>query len=558
MVKIPMQKHQTIAAALSVIGMSLFLNLLGISWGQPGGYDWTPDSIAGSPSVTMSNRILEPWKGKYPRLHYMINAAAYAPFIAYWKSRPKPPKAEIEKQLELSLPVSQASTLIIVSRVISALMGAAAVLAVFLIVLAIFKDLLAAWLAALSLAFSALFVFYSHVGNVDVPLTFWLAWSIYFTVQSLYRNRLSDYVSLGICSACAISTKDPAAGYILGLGVAALVVSIADVNVASGQRKKFDSRLLVAAAVFLVAYALLNDLFTSPETYIRRIGKWLGPEQHRWTRKWGGHANLLITSLKSITLGMGWPLALTTVAAAIYGAYRYRLKTLLILMPFVMFYTVVTTTSKLSIPRYFIPAYIGFSIICGKATADFIRWKKMHLVLRIAPVAAILILSFFHALGVDLEMIYDTRIRAEGWMNQNIKPNQHAACVYPPVYGPRLHNAGFIYTILQKKHRRQVTREQFDQLEPPADYVVLSNKAFSQILPELRKPLIENRMGYKTVQVFRRKFLKDDTIFGLAGYKVGFDDFLSPTITILKRWETVPLNRPTVTEAEESTEDSQR
>ena len=75
-----------------------------------------------------------------------------------------------------ALNLERVSTLVIVSRIISAFMGVGVVVAIFLTARVLFDDNVAAFFSGLAIASSMLFVFYSHLGNLDIPCTFWFAW----------------------------------------------------------------------------------------------------------------------------------------------------------------------------------------------------------------------------------------------------------------------------------------------------------------------------------------------------------------------------------------------
>lgn len=175
------------AAALFLLSLSL--NVLGIGWGQPGGIVWDFDSIAGLSSVKEMPHLLGRWRHKYPRVQFAINALAYAPLLKLWYgSYDAVPRAE-RRILASPAHARRFGALIVVSRTISALMGAGAVVALFLAGSLLFGDARAGLLAGLSLAVSQMFVFYSHLGNLDAPAVFWFAWSFYWAVQALAGGR---------------------------------------------------------------------------------------------------------------------------------------------------------------------------------------------------------------------------------------------------------------------------------------------------------------------------------------------------------------------------------
>ena len=279
-VEMPPWKNSTTTALLIVVASSLVLNLTAINWGQPGGNPWHPDSIAGAKILYQWPNLFGQWKHKYPRVHFLVSAAFYKPLLSYWREHPVTVPANAGQQVKTEvLTQERISTLVVVSGLISAIMGAAAVVAVFLTARLLFNDDVAALFSGLALAFSMLFVFYSHLGNLDIPCTFWFAWSLYWAVKAAYIGKWRQYLLLGLFCALTVCTKDAAAGYIVGLAVA---MALAIIGTARETGKSFKTALtsifpmktLVAVLVAGFCFALLNDLLTTPQVFFERMNFW--------------------------------------------------------------------------------------------------------------------------------------------------------------------------------------------------------------------------------------------------------------------------------------------
>ena len=66
---------------------------------------------------------------------------------------------------------------------------------------------LAGLLAALALAVIPFHVKDSHIATIDVPMVFWLAWSLYFSARILRDGRRKNYIWAGVFAGLAASTK---------------------------------------------------------------------------------------------------------------------------------------------------------------------------------------------------------------------------------------------------------------------------------------------------------------------------------------------------------------
>ena len=346
-VELPRWKAGTVIALLVVVGLGLALNFTGINWGQPGGNPWQPDSIAGAKTVHHIPNLFSQWKHKYPRAHFMVVAAFYKPFLSYWENNPVPvPAVGGRRAGKEVLNTERLSTLVIVSRIVTILMSAGAVVAVFLTARLLFSDDVAAFFSGLALVLSMLFVFYSHLGNVDVPCAFWFAWSLYYAVKATYIGKWRHFVLLGLFSALAICTKDPVAGYVIGLWVA-MWVAMAGAARDSGKPFKkalasiFRVKVFVAAVIAAFCFALLNDLLTTPEAFFRRMDFWFEVSVPGYNKGFTGYWPFMLRVCRVFYYSLGWPLFAVIIASTIYCIIKFRWKSAFGILPMVIFYIVV-------------------------------------------------------------------------------------------------------------------------------------------------------------------------------------------------------------------------
>jgi 4-amino-4-deoxy-L-arabinose transferase-like glycosyltransferase len=530
-----------VAALLAVI---FLLGSIGITWGQPSGQLWHTDSIAGLKTVYEMPNLFGQWKNKYPRVHFLINAAAYKPFLDYWSRRPVTVADASGRAVRTILDVRRISTLIIVSRVISVLMAAGAVLAVFLAGRLLFGDWLAGFLAGLALAVCQIFVFYSHLGNVDVPATFWFAWAVYWAVKSAYEGRWHHFVLLGLFCALAACTKDPLAGFVVGLALAVWLAMAARARAEGTPFKAavitvFSRKVLVAVLVAGFWFALLNDLLTTPSAYSARMGHWVGgPGVTKFNIDFAGQWPLLKETYRQFYYSLGWPLLFAAAASAAYCLIRFPSKAGFAAVPLVVFYLVIVVNIRMTNHRYFLPALPGVALVVGAAFADWLRWRKVPFVLRLAPVAFVYGLSGLYCLGVDLEMARDSRYDAERWLVENVDRRTHIAAICPPCYAPRLELMGFSCSYRCSWDKPS---DQKVLLEKPAwpAYIIMSQKWYTDVKffdQGFRKAIFDGSLGYHELARFRHKYLwPRRTIFGLAGRPQPLYDVISPEVIVLQR-----------------------
>jgi len=529
----------TIVALLIVTGSSLALNFTGLNWGQPGGHPWTPDSIAGTSIVQHMPNLFGKWRHKYPRFHFMVNAAFYKPLLNHWRKNPVTAPVDQGRRVGRSvLNMERISTLIIVSRVISALMGTGAVVALFLTARLLFNDNVAAFFSALALAFSMHFVFYSHLGNTDVPCTFWFAWSLYWAVKATFIGKWRYFILLGLFCSLTVCTKDPAVGYVIGLGIATWLAMADRARQAGEPFKKaltsvFSMKVLVAVGIAAFCFALLNDLLTTPQAFFNRMNFWFKVGIDSYTRDFPGQWSLFKRTCEVFYYSLGWPLFATVIASTFYCIIRFRWKSAFGILPIIAFYIVVTIKARLSIPRYFIPGFIGLMLLVGKACTDWLRWRKPPMAVRVFPLAFVYILSLLYCVGLDLELVEDARYKAEQWLSDHVTRNDGVVAISIPTYAPRVQLLDCKYSgFLRIKPEYD---ERLQQIRPHANYIVLGEKEASGFDPEFLKELLAGSKGYKEVARFSNKYLyPKKTVFGFAGWPIKRMS-VSPEIIIFKR-----------------------
>lgn len=544
----PRLRRSHLLALLAILALSVILNCIELDWGLPG-RPWHSDSIAGTKSLQLSQQLFRPWTFKYPRLHFLVNAAVYKPFLDNWKHDPITVQTPSGPQYQL-LNIERLSTLILASRIVTVIMAAGAVLAVFLTARILFRDNLAGLLAAAALACSQLFVFYSHLGNLDIPATFWFAWTLYFATAAVYIGKTRHYLLLGVFAALAVCTKDPVAGFVIGLAPAVWLALAARRKTAGANFKNaalaiFNRNTLFAVLAAAFCFALLNDLFTSPSAFSERMGHWLGgPGVAKFNVGFRGQWPMLKRTFDNFQYSLGWPLLWTVAAAAVYTTVRYRHKAAFSLLPLAVFYIIVVMKVQMTIPRYFLPVFPGLALLAGKALADLLTWRKIPLILRLLPVTFVYAASVLYCIGIDLEMATDSRYRAEKWCIQNVTSSSHIAALCPATYAPRLHlydlNYSYRFTTKTPTDRRVLART---PANPP--YVIMSQKWYTDTKffdQDFRRAVFDGSLGYERVAHFENQYLyPKQTIFGFAGGTTRLYEAVSPKVTIFRLADRTPV-----------------
>ncbi len=531
----------TVIALLVLVGVSAAFNFTAINWGQPSGYSWNPDSVAGARTVGQLQYIFKPWTQKYPRFHFLILKIFYQPFIDHWQKNPVTGFDRQGRRVSTPFNTERFSTLVIVSRTISAFMGIGAVVGLFFTARLLFGDWVSAFFSGMALACSMLFVLYSHLANMDVPCAFWFAWSLYWAVKAVYIGKWRHFVLLGLFSALTVCTKDPAAGFIVGVAIAVWLAMFAAARDAGQSFKKgltciFSLKVLAAVLVAGFVFALLSDLLTTPSAFFKRMGFWFKVGVAGYNIGFSDHWTFLKRNCVSIYYSLGWPLLAAAAASAVYCIIKFRWKSAFSIVPVVVFYIVVIARVRLNIPRYYIPGYVCFMLLVGKGFAELLRRKKLPLAVRILPIAAVYLLSGLYCIGIDLEMINDSRYSAEKWLKARVTPADTVIAMSQQAYAPRVQMLGCRSNFITARPKDE---KLLQQIRPFATYLVLPEKEFSMgsaFEPQFLQKLLAGSYGYEEVARFSNKYLyPKKTVFGLAGWPVPRSKLVSPEIIVLKR-----------------------
>ncbi|MCE5185711.1 MAG: glycosyltransferase family 39 protein [Planctomycetaceae bacterium] len=518
------------------------LNRIETTWGLTGFSSWQPDTIEGYQTAGHMKLLFSHWQHKYPRGQFLINWLAYRPLINHWEKNPVTLRDPDNSMQQSSLTVERLKVLAGVSRWIVAVMSLGTIAAVFLTTLYLFGDYLSAWLAAFILSASCLFVFYSSIGHLDVPFTFWYAWAGCFCVLAVKRGLWRYYIPAALCAAYAVCTKEGYSMYIVGLAAAYCILKAADEyektrTVKGAIRSVFSLKAAVSAAVFAGLFLLMSGFLGGTEEFITRM-KFMSSETLAQFQR--TQLELLRVSFKSVYLSVGWPVLLAAIAGIIYLLFKNRAALLFILLPVVVFYLLTVTRLRFSTSRYFVPASTGLAILAGYALANGLRAKQIRSAVRYGLVFLVGGLTTLYSAGLQLEMKQDTRIRAEAWVHKNVDKKASICAGMYERYGPRLSYEG--YKMGWEWHSEGMrTRKGLVQVFP--DYLIMG-----RLFPcgssykddtKYKAKLYAGQAGYKQAACFRALYFYPSwSIAGTAAwpYKPDMpDEWVSPEITIFKK-----------------------
>lgn len=421
-------------ALAAVLLLALAARLVGIGWGLPPIYHVDESWFAGLAAKHFQGNW-DPDFFHVPSLFSYMVAGAWN--LYYWTGKAL---GEFESRADFMEAYQRdATTFIILGRLITVLFGLGSVAVLFLIGREMFGRR-AGLLAALLLALSPDHVKISHDMVPDVTMVFFLLPSFFFIWKVYVRGRTADYLLAGAFAGLAFTTKYGGLFLFLPL-VLAHAFRLAE-------RKKpvwrfvLDARLIGAGLVFLAVfvlgtpYAVLN--------FQRFKMDFLWQSQHLTSAGHFGTSQATPAWLFYLRHGfrenVGSLAQWLCLGGVVLGLVRLRKRDVLLLsMPLTMF--VMIGSWKAYATRYLLPL-APFFILAAAVFLDFLLERvgpglsRLRLPDRaglrngLAAVlaAAFIVPNLIRVARFDAQLTEpDTRALAEDWVNKNIPPRTRIA-----------------------------------------------------------------------------------------------------------------------------------
>ena len=500
-----------------LIIVSLTLVVWHLDWGLPTATSWAPDSIAGTRTLATIGHWPDRWPTHYPPFHFMINRLLYAGNLQVWEGDDvmrwvKPSNDRNQPGIRgkpgedgvvpiFAPPVAdRIGALIMKSRVMAALMSLATVLMVAACAWRLFDDKLCGFLAGLTLATCAEWVYFSHVGTLDIPHMFWFVASLYAYIRINQTDRWVYYAPLGVFTAFSVATKDAVAGAYMGMVLVIIATRWVRYNethhsMSAICKSIFHPKICLGLICFAVPYGLINGLFTHPDVYINRLNYYLsGPGIEDFNQTYQGPFWLIVESLAVAAKALGWPMLLMFAVATVVGLMSWRRVTLWMLVPCVTYYLIVCQFTGMVYARMLFPVYLCLSILVGRAISVWFLNQKIPAVARYLPGLLLYLSSMGYCFAVDLEMTNDTRYRAEQWLIDHVPRDEWIGVFAHPQYLPRF--------LVTGHHARPMPMEAEAIAKLRPRYLILTSHNYDDFDEPERACMAElssGRMGYRPI-----------------------------------------------------------
>jgi 4-amino-4-deoxy-L-arabinose transferase-like glycosyltransferase len=392
---------------------------IGSLWGLPGSDSWAPDSI--SPRSCGLGAIAETyWPGHfhhYPPLHMALLTLVSLPWMALAASRVGTETHALSVELIKPLYMTGIE---MGARLVTAAMAIATVHGTIVL----WRRLAgrrAGVLAGVTVATNAIFVYYAHTGNLDVPYLFWLTWA-FVELDRVACGEPREMHALLLATA-AVLTKDQAAG--------ALILSL-------------PVYLVRGAVVSVAAYGVVSGALSNPIGFHDRILHLFGPAskpEMRYPGTLAGALSLTRDALHKTTDFTSWPIVFAAFAGVAVAWGRRpdlgRARLLLPLLAAISFAVFFTFPVRQDAHRYFLPESVFFAPYAALAF-DFSleRWPRARSVIAITAVLAVAP-ALLGVASMDATLLADSRYAAERFL-AGLAADSRVEVYGGPIFLPRI------------------------------------------------------------------------------------------------------------------------
>jgi hypothetical protein len=422
-----------------ILVLAFVLRFWGIGFGLPNEAARPDERHLIGYTLTMGGNHLNPGFFNYPSLYLYLLLVAYGAYFAGGRLA-----GHFATVRDLAAEYALAPTpLYLIDRCLVALLGVATVYLTYLIG-ARWLGKRGGLLSALFLSVAYLHVRESHLGTVDVPLTFFATLATWQIVRADQTHTTRSHVLAGLLVGLAISTKYNGAALLVPLGLLALLPSGDGRD--HGQRGK---RALLSTGGVIVGFfagtpfALLDHKTFLRDAAFELVHKAQEVPTPDLGRGWVYH---LVHSLPG---GLGLPLFLAALVGIALGL-RERRRTTLLVLGFPVAWWLGVGASKYVYLRYAVPLAPSFCLFAAAALeAGFRRWRSatvatpaLRVSLATAVVLGLVAVPLWRSMQWDrLVRRTDTRVLASRWIEAHVPAGERLGVVGPEYIWPQLWNS---------------------------------------------------------------------------------------------------------------------
>jgi hypothetical protein len=287
-------------------------------------------------------------------------------------------------------------------------------------------------------ATNAVFVYYAHTGNLEVPYLFWVTW-VLVELDRVAAGEPREREALLVAAAAALTKQTAVAALLLPLPLYLIVIPWL-----SARTRPLRRDLLVACGVAALVYAVVSGALVNPTGYRRHLGFTFGAGSQTWANYppgWAGALFLARSTFLSIPRFTSWLIAAAAIGGVAWSAVSTRgLARTRIFLPLVAALSHMLFLhffARRTEERFLLPAFVALlpyaAVAFDGAYASFAR-SRPALVVGAAVALAPAVLG---VASVDATLLADPRYEAERFLD-SLAPGTAIEVYGGPIFLPRI------------------------------------------------------------------------------------------------------------------------
>lgn len=463
--KLGLKSDRQIAIALvSILVLSLGINICGIWWGLPSYSGWAADELIPLEVLKgIEKGFSNGWYYKYPPFHFYLLTLLYSPLLVLQHFH----LVNLE-----SLPTY--TILFYIGRFLSIILGTFLLLIIYLCGLELY-DKKSSLFAVLIAALSVPFIYYAKTINLEVPYLVWVMLSFLFYLRLLKYQNLKNYLWFSLTASIAVCTKDQAYAFYVLTTIFIIIQHYRHLRQqnpnATFLEAITDEKIMLSLAVGLGSFILVQNLIFNLGGFLKHVKLITaggGSIRPRYEKSLWGQLQMLRQSLTHLRFSLGWPCYAIGLLGFVKVLFRSPKKYLFLalLVPLVSYYLFYICLVWYNNVRYLMPIALVLALLGGKFIGDFLNPTDKFFKAKSLVVTLLLIYTLAYGFSVNLLMLNDSRYYVEEWMQKNIDKNALIFNTAGEKYAPRLE--GYRWTKTENP-----TLDILAQIAP--DYIVVSS-----------------------------------------------------------------------------------
>jgi hypothetical protein len=441
---------------LSILAVSLCLNLYGINWGLPS--LWHPDE-----SATIKRFVIPMARNSDPNPHNFLKPSLYYYFLELVLS-PYYIYRKFSKHESNSGTVIFESNVTLISRVITAMIGTASIFLLYIIgcnAFNIHTGLLSSLFLAITMGFST----YSHFAYMDIPMIFLILLMVVLYIKYLNTNKIYTLYLACFVGGLSISTK-----YNSALPVILVIFFCYFKNMLKVFQKEIKvaervKALLPKSLIFSLTFVAIGFFVGTPFSLLDfpKFADGILEQLYISKKGYKGFSidNALYTNFFYLNQALGTPLFSLSLGGLFLGFILFLKKPnnkIAILLSIPLIYYSYISTWNISTMRYTLPVIPFLSLWA----AVVIIWllentKRFRMLISITTMLVVAYSLVYSYQGVRC-FSNDTRVVARNWIRNYVPP------------GSKIEIHGYSAYLPEFSKEIDVTRIHPDFLIPSKDY----------------------------------------------------------------------------------------